>query len=368
MSSRSKKRQGETRPPAHLGPVTGRFSSALLPWYHAHQRDLPWRRTQDPYAVWLSEVILQQTRVDQGLAYWSRFMDRFPTVNHLAQAHEDEVLKLWQGLGYYSRARNLLTAARQVANEHHGRFPETLAGLLELKGVGDYTAAAIASICFGRPDAVVDGNVYRVLARVFGIDTPIDSTEGRRRFRALAQELIDVELPGEHNQAMMELGATVCTPKNPACSRCPLQPHCAAYATGRIAELPRKQGTTRTRDRFFNYLHFSQPVRLYLQQRQGKDIWQGLWEPPLIESKKPLTAKAMERELNKAFGNGWAVHSRTEEVKHVLSHQVIRAVFWEVQAPRSSELPGTWALVKKEAIDGYAVPRLIERWLEGRRS
>ena len=278
---------------------TGWFSRALLPWYRAHRRPLPWRGDPDPYRVWLSEVILQQTRVDQGLAYWQRFTERYPTVKDLATAPEGEVLKLWQGLGYYSRARNLLSAARQVVNDHGGQFPSTHAELLKLKGVGDYTAAAIASICFGRPDAVVDGNVFRVLARVFGIETPIDSTAGRKEFRALAGRLLDPAHPGDHNQAVMELGATVCTPKNYACLLCPLQARCIAFATGRIDALPVKAGVTRTRDRFFNYLHIATAKGLFLRQRTGKDIWQGLWELPLIESEKPLSAKAMPARLGK---------------------------------------------------------------------
>jgi A/G-specific adenine glycosylase len=207
---------------APTGPGSPWFNRALLPWYREHHRPLPWRETTDPYRVWLSEVILQQTRVDQGLAYWQRFMTTYPTVRDLAAAPEGDVLKLWQGLGYYSRARNLLAAARQVVHDLGAAFPTTHAELLKLKGVGDYTAAAIASICFGQADAVVDGNVYRVLARVFGIDTPIDSTAGRKRFKELAQELIDVKNPGDHNQAVMELGATCVPPRTTrtCCARC----------------------------------------------------------------------------------------------------------------------------------------------------
>lgn len=343
--------------------ATSWFSGALLPWYREHRRALPWRGTKDPYRIWLSEVILQQTRVDQGLAYWQRFVQRYPTVTDLAAAQEDAVLKLWQGLGYYSRARNLLTAARQVAADFGGRFPPTHAELLKLKGVGDYTASAIASICFGEPDAVVDGNVYRVLARAFGIDTPIDSTEGRRRFKALAQELISADHPGDHNQAVMELGATVCTPKNYACPLCPLQARCIAFATGRIDDLPVKSGITKTRDRFFNYLHIQTRKGLYLRQRTGKDIWQGLWELPLVESEGPLTRKRLLAQL----GQGWRVLSRSEVMKHVLSHQVIHAVFWEVVPPKG-HTPTEWTAVSDHSLRERAVPRLIERWLEKARS
>jgi A/G-specific adenine glycosylase len=339
------------------------FSMALLPWYRAHRRLLPWRKSRDPYRIWLSEVILQQTRVDQGLAYWQHFVERYPTVQDLAAAHEDDVLKLWQGLGYYSRARNLLTAARQVVNDHGGSFPTTHADLLTLKGVGDYTASAIASICFDRPDAVLDGNVYRVLARVFGIDTPIDSTTGRKQFRSLAQELIDPTHPGDHNQAVMELGATVCTPRNYTCMLCPLQPKCIAFASGRIDVLPVKEGVTKTRDRFFNYLHIRRPNGTYMRQRGPKDIWQGLFELPLIESEKAVNKRQLMAELEGAHGPGWKVHSKSEEVKHVLSHQIIRAVFWEVEAPGNFRAPRDWKRVKTKELKALAVPRLIERWV-----
>lgn len=347
------------------------LSAALLPWYREHRRSLPWRNTRDPYRIWLSEVILQQTRVDQGMAYWERFVKRYPTVGHLAKAHEDDVLKLWQGLGYYSRARNLLTAARQVMHEHGGSFPTTHAELLTLKGVGDYTAAAIASICFDRPDAVLDGNVYRVLSRAFGIDTPIDSSAGRKQFRALAQELIDPEQPGDHNQAMMELGATVCTPKNYACMLCPLQPKCIAFSTGRIDVLPVKEGVTKTRDRYFNYLHIAHPKAssprsiggVYMRQRGPKDIWQGLFELPLIEREKPVSKRQLLADLEGAHGPGWKVHSKGEELKHILSHQIIRAVFWDVEAPATFRAPSDWKLVKHKDLNAFAVPRLIERWI-----
>lgn len=336
----------------------------MLPWYREHYRPLPWRGTTDPYRVWLSEVILQQTRVDQGLAYWLRFVERYPTVRDLAAASEDEVLKLWQGLGYYSRARNLLTAARQVVADHTGAFPKTYDELKELKGVGEYTAAAIGSIAFGLPEPVVDGNVYRVLARVFGIDTPIDSTAGRKEFRALAAELMDHAHPGDHNQAVMELGATICTPRNPACDRCALSAKCIARKTDRITLLPVKAGKTKVRERHFNYLHIQTKRGIYVQRRNGKDIWQGLYELPLVESTKALTRKPLEEVLMKRSGKGWKAISRGEEVKHVLSHQVIRAVFWKVDAPKGFCGGAGWERVPLRKLKELAVPRLIERWLE----
>lgn len=341
-------------------------SGDLLAWYRAHRRDLPWRRTTDPYRIWLSEVILQQTRVDQGLAYWERFVAKWPTVQALAAASEAEVLKMWQGLGYYSRARNLLAGARQVVQEHGGRFPDTHAGLLKLKGVGDYTAAAIASICFGRPDAVLDGNVFRVLARVYGIDTPIDSTEGRKRFRVLAQQLIDPEQPGDHNQAMMELGATVCTPRNYTCLLCPLQPQCVAFATGAIDTLPVKAGKVKVRERHFNYLHIRKGNGLYMRQRTGKDIWQGLWEPPLVETDGPVDATGLRKAMRSAgIAGRWTINHRSGPVKHVLSHQLIHANFWEAVPPNGWKPPPEWTAVGGAGLRKLAVPRLVERWMEG---
>jgi len=342
------------------------FSRALLPWYRENQRPLPWRTSPDPYRIWLSEVILQQTRVDQGMQYWQRFVERFPTVTKLAKASEDEVLRLWQGLGYYSRARNLRTAAQQVVEEHGGQFPSDHTALLKLKGVGDYTASAIASICFGLPEPVVDGNVFRVLARVFGIATPIDSTIGKREFRTLAAELISHEHPGDHNQAVMELGATVCTPKTPRCGECPLARKCIAMAEGRIAELPVKAGKTKTRTRHFNYLHIEGKSGIHLRKRTGKDIWQGLWELPMIEASRALSKQAFTRALKSEHGAGWKTKAGQGPVKHVLSHQIIHAVFWEVQAPKRFSAPKGWVLMSEKQVEQHALPRLIERYLAER--
>lgn len=340
------------------------FSRALLPWYDEHHRDLPWRRTRDPYAVWLSEVILQQTRVEQGLSYYLRFIARYSTVAHLARAREPRVLKLWQGLGYYTRARNLVAAARQVMREHEGRFPHSYAALLQLKGVGDYTAAAIASICHGEAVPVVDGNVYRVLARVFGINTPIDGTAGRKQFRELAGGLIDHKRPGDHNQAVMELGATICTPRKPQCDRCPLRSRCIARQEDRIAFLPMRSGRSTSRIRHFNYLHVRSTDGLYLQKRMGKDIWRGLYELPLIESDRSLTRTQMQRRCAAMLGAGSKVGPANAEVTHILSHQVIHAVFWHVDPPRRPRKPTAWKFVPHGRTKGYPVPRLIERWLE----
>jgi A/G-specific adenine glycosylase len=340
------------------------FSPCLLPWYRDFHRPLPWRATRDPYLIWLSETILQQTRVDQGLPYWIRFKERWPTVQALAEANEQEVLKAWQGLGYYSRARNLLAAARHVVKEHKGHFPRTVEGLLGLQGVGDYTASAIASICFNRPEAVVDGNVYRVLARVFGIGTAIDSSAGRKQFKELATALLDPKHPGDHNQAVMELGATVCTPKSPDCTYCPLHERCIAFATGSISALPVKQGKTKARDRFFNYLHLASSKGIAMQQRQGKDIWTGLFELPLLESGHPLSHRPMEKLLAKTFGKGWCIAAGPAKSRQVLSHQVIHAQFWKVIPPKKFKLPDDWKMVPKRKLAELAVPRLIDRWMK----
>lgn len=340
------------------------FSRALVPWYREHRRDLPWRRTRDPYRIWLSEVILQQTRVDQGLGYYERFVERFPTVADLAAAPDGEVMKLWQGLGYYSRARNLLVAARQVSDQGQGRFPDTLEGLRALKGVGAYTAAAIASIAFDRPAAVVDGNVYRVLARVFGIDTPIDSTEGRKRFAELAEGLLDPGAPGDHNQAVMELGATVCTPRDPACGTCPLATRCIARKEGRVALLPVKAGRTTVRERHFSYLILRSEGAIVLQQRRSKDIWQELHEPPLIESPAAPAKRSLEKTAGQLLGRTVALKAPVGPVKHVLSHQVIHATFWTVEPAVGGPLPAGCFLADQEALKRLAVPRLVERYLE----
>lgn len=340
------------------------FRQALAPWYDENGRPLPWRSSRDPYRIWLSEVILQQTRVDQGMAYWCRFVERYPTVADLAAAPEDEVLKLWQGLGYYSRARNLRTAAQQVAAQHGGAFPSTFEELRSLKGVGDYTAAAIGSICFGLPEAVVDGNVYRVLARVFGIDTPIDSTEGRKQFRELANELLDPARPGDHNQAVMELGATVCTPKKPDCPNCPLEEKCIARKTGRIAELPVKAGKAKVRTRHFNYLHIEQDGGVFLRKREGKDIWQGLYEFPLVETGDVATKPTLARALADLYPGKVRLEQRSRPVTHILSHQRIEAIFWAVEPAAPIDPPADWLFVPLGELHRYAVPRLMDRYLQ----
>ena len=305
-------------------------SDILLSWFAREGRDLPWRRTRDPYRIWLSEVILQQTRVAQGLEYYLRFTERFPDIAALAAAPEDEVLKLWQGLGYYSRARNLHAAARQVMSRFGGVFPATYGEVRALPGVGDYTAAAVCSIVYDARCAVLDGNVYRVLARLFDIGIPIDTTAGKRTFAELAQLQLDTSRPGLYNQAIMDFGALQCTPAQPRCGDCPLAGRCLALAAGTVGVRPVKQGRAKVRDRWFNYLHVTCGGQTLLHRRGGGDIWQGLYEFPLIETDKAadfaeLAATAAFREL---LGNGrWHLRRSVTMPGHQLSHQLLHAVF-----------------------------------------
>lgn len=342
------------------------FAARLLDWYARHGRELPWRATRDPYHIWLSEVILQQTRVQQGMAYYERFVTRFPTVEQLAAASEDEVLKLWQGLGYYSRARNLHAAARQVVTEHGGRFPADFEQLRSLRGVGDYTAAAIASIGFDLPHAVVDGNVYRLLARLFDIPTPIDTTEGRKSFAALAQSLLDPTRAADYNQAMMDFGAIQCTPQHPRCTECPFADRCLALAAGSVAERPVKQGRTKVRDRYFHYLHFSDGRKTLLYRRREGDIWQGLYEFPLIECDRPteVTELVAAEPFMRLLGDRpFRITASVEMPAHQLSHQRLHATFHRIEVDQLPEAEGLLSLDEAQ-IGEYAVSRLTERYLQ----
>lgn len=299
---------------------------------------LPWRQTRDPYKIWLSEIILQQTRVAQGLPYYRAFLRKFPRLNSLAAASEQEVLRRWQGLGYYSRARNLRSCARTIVKDHDGRFPKTFRELKQLKGIGDYTAAAIASFAFQERVAVVDGNVFRVLSRVFGLSDDIASSEGKKKFTALANALLPVEDSATHNQAIMEFGALICTPRNPACNRCPLEAGCVARKRGTQAEFPVKKKGARSRRRYFYYVVVSRGTSLLMTRRTGSDIWKGLWDFPLIESDSRLTRGALERRLRRNLAARPAL-TISPEYKHVLSHQVLMARFVEITIPGGSRWP-----------------------------
>ena len=325
------------------------FTSTLLKWFSENGRQLPWRETRDPYAIWLSEIILQQTRIQQGMAYWERFMQRWPRVEDLARATEDEVLRMWQGLGYYSRARNLHTAARQILALGH--FPCTLDEIKALKGVGDYTAAAIGSIAFDLPAAVVDGNVYRVLARHFGIDTPINTTEGKHTFTALAQELLPPKQASAFNQAMMDFGAIQCTPQSPRCLLCPLQETCVALREGRVEGLPVKLKKLQVKTRRLTYVYIRCQGMTAIHRRGEGDIWQGLWEPLLYED-APLPPFCGKLTLLR------------KGVKYVLTHRILLAEFYLLECDERPSLPSDYVWIGEQDIENYGVPRLVELLLE----
>ncbi|WP_232066251.1 A/G-specific adenine glycosylase [Hymenobacter lutimineralis] len=313
-----------------------------MAWYPRHRRDLPWRHTRDPYAIWLSEVILQQTRVKQGLPYFLDFMASYPTVQALAAAPEDEVLRHWQGLGYYSRARNMHHTAQQIVREYGGEFPGTYDGLLKLRGVGQYTAAAIASFAYDEKVAVLDGNVYRVLARVFGISADIAAPASRKIFQQLADSLIPAEHPAEFNQAIMEFGALQCTPAKPDCLFCPLQSTCFAFQHGLVQELPVKSKAKASRTRYFHYLVLRYQDLVYMRKRTGKDIWQGLYDFALVETELPAIAPTTLLDAVAALGATLAINHAEEPsaiFRHVLSHQKLEVRFHSLalQAPLSDQ-------------------------------
>lgn len=333
------------------------ISSPLLAWYQQNKRDLPWRHTKDPYKIWLCEIIMQQTRVEQGLAYYNRFIATFPSPRSLAAATEDQVLKLWQGLGYYSRARNLHAAAKSM----NGKFPKTYDGVRALKGVGDYTAAAICSIAYKMPYAVVDGNVYRVLSRVFDISTPIDSTEGKKQFAALAQALLDKKNPGDYNQALMDLGAVICTPQNPQCTACPLAAQCQAYKKGVQEKLPVKAQKTKISTRYFHYIYVAQGKSTWLHRRGPGDVWQNLYEIPLIETKDDKISSPL---LKKWFGDNQIRTITKTPLKHILSHQIIYARLYKVVLPPACKVPDGFIKIPVKKLPEYAVSRLVQKLLE----
>ncbi|GAA4830674.1 A/G-specific adenine glycosylase [Algivirga pacifica] len=351
------------------------FARELITWYRAHKRDLPWRETKDPYKIWLSEIILQQTRVQQGLPYYQNFVSTYPTVFDLANAAEEEVLRLWQGLGYYSRARNLHATAKYIAEELNGTFPTSYKELLKLKGVGKYTAAAIASFAYQEAVASVDGNVYRVLSRVFGVSEDIASGRGQRYFQELANELIPHDLPDLFNQALMEFGAMHCTPKKPACTTCPFVTVCEAYQHEMVDKLPVKTKKVKTRRRVFNYFVFKGEGTVLMQQRTGKDIWQGLFEFFLIEDEKFITFA----ELLSAYDKGKEIRSVMEETpavisyskayKHILSHQKLEVQFVLVEVSEKKFLKSLLTTLGLrnltiEEVQDVPKPILIENYLD----
>ena len=319
------------------------FNKTLTIWYSEHKRDMPWRNTKNPYYIWLSEIILQQTQVAQGLPYYEAFINKYPTVFDLAKSEEEDVLKLWQGLGYYSRARNLHASAKYIANELGGVFPNTYKDIIKLKGVGDYTASAIASICFREPTAVVDGNVYRVLSRYFGIDTPINSTQGIKDFKILATSLMDHENPSDYNQAIMEFGAIQCKPKNPYCLICPLNESCVALQKNKIDELPVKLNKTKISTKYFNFLVLiSTDKRTIFQKRVDKGIWQNLYQFPLLETEKKLKMSDFKKHsfVQSYFSDIPFEYSlyNSKDIVHKLSHQHLHTKFWIVEIDKLPQL------------------------------
>lgn len=339
------------------------FSQNLIKWYSINKRPLPWRETINPYFIWLSEIILQQTQIKQGLPYYLSFTKMYPTIFDLANATETQVLNLWQGLGYYSRARNLHFTANYIANELNGIFPDNYKDLLKLKGVGDYTASAIASICFSEPTPVVDGNVYRFLSRYFGIKTPINSSKAKKEFKNLAQELIDVKNPAEFNQAIMEFGARQCKPQNPNCDTCPFCSSCVALQKSLIKELPVKLKKIKISKRYFNFIVFvSEDRKTILEQRNEKGIWQKLYQFPLVETSNDANLESLQKEsafINLVNSIEYSVSLFNQDaIVHKLSHQHLYTKFWIVNL---KALPKTGIQSKK--VRDYPVPTLINNFI-----
>ena len=343
------------------------ISNLLATWYNQNKRDLPWRKTKNPYTIWISEIILQQTRVDQGHSYFNRFIEKFPDVKALADADEESVLKIWQGLGYYSRARNLHTAAKDIMIRFNGKFPTEYKDIISLKGIGEYTAAAISSISFKQPYAVVDGNVFRVISRLFAISDPIDTGKGKKLFTAIAQDILDNKNPGRHNQAIMELGALQCIPIKPDCSVCPLKSLCLAYATNCISKYPVKQGKVTVKSRYFNYFDIRQNGYTYMSKRTGNDIWKNLYELPLIETTEDASLEELldSDRFKQLFGEYIKlVLIPMAQAKHILSHRIIHARFYRIELPEDTILDSTFLKVKADTILDYAVSRLVAKYFE----
>jgi len=344
------------------------ISAILTRWYQQHRRSLPWRDTKDPYKVWVSEIILQQTRVNQGIDYYYRFLERFPDVETLASAPLDEVLKMWQGLGYYTRARNLHKAARHISDHHKERFPETYEQWIRLPGIGEYTASAIASFCFDQPVAVLDGNVARVLSRLEGIELPVNSSRGKKELGKLAQTIISRKDPATHNQAIMEFGSLQCTPQQPDCPNCPLKDHCVAYRNNITHKLPAKQAKRKKRHRHFYYLDIEYQGETFLHKRKQKDIWNSLYQFPLIETHQPIDIPDLARteQWQQLFsGLDPQINGVSEPYPHLLSHQKIEARFVRVKIQATNhQLEKDYLRMEPQELQNVAVPRLIDKYLE----
>ena len=340
------------------------FRKKLLKWHlNQNRRQMPWKGEKDPYRIWLSEIILQQTRVEQGWAYYERFLQQFPTIQQLAKAPDEQVMKCWEGLGYYSRCRNLIHTARYIAFERGGQFPDQYETILTLKGVGPYTAAAISSFAFNLPHAVVDGNVYRVLSRYHGLKTPIDTSAGKKLFQDLAQRSLDVDQPGIYNQALMDFGATVCKPQSPLCASCPLQSSCLAYAQDWVDRLPVKSPAKAKKKRWFIYLVPTWRGKIPVHMRTGSDVWSGLWEPPLIESKKFLDLKTMLKQIRIDYPATWpraASHYSLHTYKQQLSHQEINGQFISTELDIKPNWGPAFRWVNRGELAELAFPKMIQ--------
>jgi A/G-specific adenine glycosylase len=341
------------------------FHKILTLWYQQNKRDLPWRANNEPFLVWVSEIILQQTRIDQGTAYYLRFMSRFPNIESLANSSEEEVLKMWQGLGYYSRARNMHHAARQIMTDFNGKFPNSYHIIRTLKGIGDYTAAAIASISFGSENAVIDGNVYRVLSRIFGIATPIDTTIGKKEFSILAHSLLDKQNPGIFNEALMEFGALQCVPRNPLCIQCPFQDRCVALKNNQIDQFPVKSKQPKQKNRYFNYLFINYEGNFYLEKRSKRDIWHNLYQFPLIETMEQVSETEIisSQEFQNLFnGLKVTIESVTPESIHLLTHQRLHIRFFQITLSQPI-INSPWIMTNKSDVFRFPIPKPIDNYL-----
>jgi len=342
------------------------FNNELLQWYKTNKRELPWRGVSDAYVIWLSEIILQQTRVEQGLPYFCRFLEKYPDVSSFAAADEHEILKLWQGLGYYSRGRNMLKTARMVQELYDGKFPETYKELIKLKGIGQYTAAAIASFSANEARAVVDGNVYRLIARYFGIYEPVNSTQGQKTFQCMADELLDRQQPGLHNQAMMEFGAIQCKPKNPDCNICPVRLGCYAFANNVVGALPVKLNKLKIRERFFNYFLIADGNTILMNKRGDKDIWANMYDLPMIETPSMLNLNELVslEQVREFFGHDIKILVAPVVKKHVLTHQRLYVRLIKLKGP-PVKLKEDWFFIPVEEMKHLAIPRIVFLFLEG---
>ncbi len=335
-------------------------------WYKPSDRPMPWKEIDNPYFIWLSEIILQQTRVEQGKDYYLKFVEKYPTVFDLAKAPEDELMKMWEGLGYYSRARNLHAAAKHIAFELDGKFPETYEGILSLKGVGPYTAAAIGSFAFGLPYAVLDGNVYRVLSRYYGIETPTDSTEGKKEIAGIAESVLDKERPGKFNQAIMDFGATVCKPKGALCeTACTMRQKCLAFKEKRVYEFPVRKKKLKKTLRFFHFFILEDNGSVFIRKRTEKDIWQNLYDFPSLETEKETDFTALEKSdaFKELVGGDYNIKTHSQSYKQELTHRTVIARFHELEVSSNFAGNDNWTKVERKEIRNFAFPKIIDRYL-----